>query len=26
LMHEHDLNVFHWHLTDHDGWRLQLDC
>ncbi len=26
LMHEHNLNVFHWHLTDHDGWRLQLDC
>ncbi|MBO4709618.1 MAG: family 20 glycosylhydrolase [Kiritimatiellae bacterium] len=25
LMHEHDLNVFHWHLTDGEGWRLQID-
>jgi len=25
LMHEHDLNVFHWHLTDNEGWRLQID-
>ena len=25
LMHEHGLNVFHWHLTDGEGWRLQLD-
>lgn len=25
LMHEHGLNVFHWHLTDGEGWRIQLD-
>lgn len=25
LMREHDLNVFHWHLTDNEGWRLQID-
>ena len=25
LMREHDLNVFHWHLTDGEGWRLQID-
>ena len=25
LMHEHGLNVFHWHLTDHNGWRLEID-
>ena len=21
----HKLNVFHWHLTDDDGWRVELD-
>lgn len=25
LMHEQGLNVFHWHLTDGEGWRLQID-
>lgn len=25
LMREHDLNVFHWHLTDGNGWRLEID-
>jgi len=25
LMREHDLNVFHWHLTDGEGWRLAVD-
>ncbi|MBQ7721473.1 MAG: family 20 glycosylhydrolase [Kiritimatiellae bacterium] len=25
LMHEFGLNVFHWHLTDGSGWRLQID-
>jgi hexosaminidase len=25
LMKEHDLNVFHWHLTDSEGWRIQID-
>ena len=23
-MAEHGLNVFHWHLTDDQGWRLDL--
>ena len=26
LLAQHKLNVFHWHLTDDDGWRLQLDA
>lgn len=25
LMHEQRLNVFHWHLTDGAGWRLEID-
>lgn len=25
-MAEHKLNVFHWHLTDSHGWRLQIDA
>ena len=25
LMHEHGLNVFHWHLTDGNGWRLEIE-
>jgi hexosaminidase len=26
LLAQHKLNVFHWHLTDDDGWRLELDA
>ncbi|MBQ0078032.1 MAG: beta-N-acetylhexosaminidase [Bacteroidales bacterium] len=26
IMATHKLNKFHWHLTDDQGWRLQLDC
>ncbi|MEZ5330056.1 MAG: beta-N-acetylhexosaminidase [Verrucomicrobiales bacterium] len=26
LLARHKLNVFHWHLTDDDGWRIELDC
>ena len=25
LMARHKLNVFHWHLTDNQGWRIQID-
>ena len=25
LMADHKLNVFHWHLTDDQGWRLAID-
>ena len=25
LMAQHKLNVFHWHLTDNEGWRIQID-
>lgn len=25
-MSRHKLNVFHWHLTDDQGWRLQVDA
>ena len=25
LMSLHKLNVFHWHLTDDQGWRIQID-
>jgi len=25
LMAQHKLNVFHWHLTDNQGWRIQID-
>lgn len=25
LLAQHKLNIFHWHLTDDDGWRLALD-
>ncbi|MGK0187586.1 MAG: hexosaminidase [Verrucomicrobiales bacterium] len=25
LLAQHKLNVFHWHLTDDDGWRIELD-
>jgi len=24
LMAEHKLNVFHWHLTDNQGWRVEI--
>ena len=24
LMAEHKMNVFHWHLTDDQGWRIDL--
>ena len=24
LMACHKLNVFHWHLTDDEGWRLEI--
>ena len=26
LMAMHKLNVFHWHLTDDQGWRVELEC
>ncbi len=26
LMHEVGLNVFHWHLVDASGWRMELRC
>ena len=26
LMSEVKMNVFHWHLTDDEGWRLELKC
>ncbi len=25
LLFEHRLNVFHWHLTEDQGWRLEID-
>ena len=25
VMADHKLNVFHWHLTDDEGWRLPID-
>lgn len=25
LMAQHKLNVLHWHLTDNQGWRIQID-
>lgn len=25
LMALHKLNVFHWHLTDDQGWRIEID-
>ncbi|MBQ6329450.1 MAG: family 20 glycosylhydrolase, partial [Kiritimatiellae bacterium] len=25
LMSDHKLNVFHWHLTEDQGWRLAID-
>lgn len=25
MMARHKLNVFHWHLTDDQGWRIQID-
>jgi hexosaminidase len=24
LMAVHKLNTFHWHLTDHEGWRIEI--
>lgn len=26
LLAHHKLNIFHWHLTDDDGWRIELDA
>ena len=26
LMADHKLNVFHWHLTEDQGWRLDIPC
>jgi hexosaminidase len=26
LLAQHKINVFHWHLTDDDGWRIELDA
>ena len=26
LMADHKLNVFHWHLTECQGWRLDIQC
>ena len=26
VMAELKMNVFHWHLTDHQGWRIQIDA
>lgn len=26
LLALHNLNVFHWHLTDDQGWRIQIDA
>lgn len=24
LLAQHKMNVFHWHLTDHQGWRIEI--
>ena len=26
LLAQYKINVFHWHLTDDDGWRIELDA